>query len=91
MDFLLMDFNAKDSYPTAMFDENLYYLKTESGQVFTKDMNEDWVIGNTRQRFTRASATLRKRDCNLKDKKLQDIPIKEKQEKQTLIHWEKEV
>ena len=37
---LLRDFDAVSLYPSAMWDENSFYPRTETGYAFTRDMND---------------------------------------------------
>ena len=64
---LLWDFDAVSFYPNAMSEEKSIYPRTETGYVFTPDMNNSLVEKFKNQTFTRGSAILKIKYYNPKN------------------------
>ena len=52
LDEILWDFDAVSFYLSAMWDENIFYPRIETGYAFTKDMNEKLVEMFNNGKFT---------------------------------------
>ena len=65
-------------YPSAMWDENSFYPRIETGYAFTKDMNEKLVEKINNQTFNQGSAILIKKYYNPPKVIVQHIPKKKK-------------
>ena len=64
-----------------MWDENSIYPRIETGDSFTKDMNDELVEKINTGNFTKGSAVLRIRNYNPNNLIVQHLPIKEKEKK----------
>ena len=78
LNHLLWDFDAVGLYSSAMSDEKSIYPRTETGYVFTTDMNDELVQKFNNQTFTQGSAILTIKYYNPKNLILQHLPVKEK-------------
>ena len=79
-----MDFDATSLYPSAMWDENSIYPKTETGFAFKPHMNDVYVKAFNDQTFNKdgdESAILTIKYYNPPDLIFQHLPVKEKFEK----------
>ena len=56
---LLWDIDAVSLYPSAMWDENSKYPRFETGNAFTRDMNDEFVEKINTGNFTEGSAILK--------------------------------
>ena len=79
--YLLWDSDAVSLYPSAMWDENSIYPRTDTGYAFTRDMNNEIVEKFNNQTFTQGSAFLKIKYYNPRDLIVQHIPVKEKEKK----------
>ena len=80
---VMMDFDATSLYPSAMWDENSVYPKTESGFAFKPHMNNVYVEAFNNQTFNQdgdESAILRIKNYNPRNLIIQHLPVKEKVE-----------
>ena len=75
---LLWDFDAVSLYPSAMWDEKSIYPRTETGYVFTRDMNDELVEKFNNQTFNQGSAILKIKYYNPRNLVVQHLPIKER-------------
>ena len=78
---LLLDFDAVNLYPSAMWDENSIYPRIEIGYSFTKDINDELVEKFNTGNFTKRSGILRIKYYNPKKLIVQHISVKEKEKK----------
>ena len=77
----MMDFDAKSLYPSAMWDKNSVYLKTESGFAFKPHMNDVYVKASNNQTVNQDGdeiAISRNRYYNPPGLIFQHLPVKEK-------------
>ena len=76
---LLMVFDKKSLYPSAMVDDESYYARFEAGYIFTADKEKYFYHQIFHKTFTQfknqASAILWVRYYNLKNSKLQHLPV----------------
>ena len=77
---LLWDFDAV-SYPSAMWDENSIYPRTETGYAYTRDMNDELVEKFNTGNFSQGSAIFEIKYYNPKNLIVQHLPVKEREEK----------
>ena len=78
---VMMDFDATSLYPSAMWDQNSVYPKTETGFAFKPHMNIVYVEPFNNQTFNQdgdESAILRIKYYNPRDLIFQHVPVKEK-------------
>ena len=78
---VMMDYDATSLYPSAMWDENSVYPKTESGFAFKPHMNNVYVEAFNNQTFNQdgdESAILRIKYYNPRNLMFQHLPVKEK-------------
>ena len=78
---VMMDFDATSLYPSAMWDENSVYPKTETGFAFTPHMNDVYVEAFNNETFNEdgnESAILRIKYYNPPNLIFQHLPVKEK-------------
>ena len=78
---LLWAFDCTSLYPSAMWDELSKFPKIETGYAFTTDMNDELVEKFNNQTFTQVSAILKIKYYNPKNLIVQDLPLKEKENK----------
>ena len=79
-----MDFDATSLYPSAMWDENSVYPKTETGFAFKPDMKDVYVKAFNNQTFNEdgdESAILTIEYYNPPDRLFHNLPVKEKVKK----------
>ena len=81
---LLWDFDAVSLYPSAMWDENSIYPRTETGYAYTRDMNEELVNKFNTGKFNQGSAILKIKYYNPRDLIVQHLSIKEKVNKKEI-------
>ena len=68
-----MNSGAIDVYRTAMSDDETWYPKTEGENAFAKSLTDDSVIAFKNQSFTKGNKSLRRKNYNPEDLKLQHI------------------
>ena len=78
---LLWDFDCVSLYPSAMWDKNSLYSKTETVYDYTKDTDDKLVEKFNNQTFTQGSAILKINYYNPKNLIGQHLPIKEKEKR----------
>ena len=78
---LLWDFDAVSLYPSAMWDENSFYPRIETGYAFTIDMNGELVNKFNTGNFNQGSAILKIKYYNPRDLIVEHLPFKEKEKK----------
>ena len=62
-----------------MWDENSIYPRIETGQVFTKDINDELVENFNTQTFNQGSANSNIMFYNPRDLVVQHLPVKERE------------
>ena len=81
VDEIFWDFDAVTLYPSAMWDENSFYPRIETGHAFTRDMENELVEKFNTGNFTQGSAISKIKYYNPEKLIVQHIPIKEKVKK----------
>ena len=74
----MMDYDASNLYPSAMWDDNSIYSKIETGFASTPDINDELVKKLKNQTFTEGSAYLKMKDYNPPELIVQHLPVNEK-------------
>ena len=82
---LFWDFDVVSLYPSAMWDENSFYPRIETGHAFTRYMNEELVEKFINQTFTQGSPILKIKYYNPRDLIVHHLPVKEEEKKSRLI------
>ena len=78
---LLWDFDAVSLYPSAMWDENSFSPRIETGYAFTPDMNDELVQKFNTGNFSQGSAILKIKYYNTKNLIVQHFPVKGRDKK----------
>ena len=81
MNELLRDFECLRLYPSAMWNKASIYPKIETGNGFTRVMNDDVVEKYNIQSFTQGSAVLKNKNYNPENLIVQHLPVKERLQK----------
>ena len=68
-------------YPSAMWDENIIYTRTETGYNYTEDMNGELINKFITGNFTQGSAILKKKFYNTNQVIVQHPPVKQRANK----------
>ena len=77
----MWNFDAMSLYPSAMWDENSNYPRSETGFADTKGMNSNLIEKFNCGNFDQGSAILRIKNYNLKNLIIQHLPVEERENK----------